>query len=52
MSSKKAVVITAFAAFIREAPAREKKRVYSDVLKKAIERQKDTIRRAEAVQHP
>jgi len=36
---KKTVNSTAFADFIRNASSREKKRVYTDVLKKATERQ-------------
>lgn len=51
-TKKKTVETTAFSLFIREAPAKEKKRVYSDVLRKAIDRQRATIRRAEAAQHP
>ena len=36
---KKTGKSTAFADFIRNASSREKKRVYTDVLKKATERQ-------------
>lgn len=36
---KKTVKTTAFADFIRNASSSEKKRVYTDVLKKATERQ-------------
>lgn len=34
-----------FSEFIRNASAEEKKRVYSDVLKRASERQREVIRR-------
>jgi len=47
---KKTVKTTAFAEFIRSASAREKKRVYSDVLKKATDRQLDVIRKAQTAQ--
>lgn len=39
---------TPFSEFIRHASSREKKRVYSDVLKKASERQLGIIRKAHA----
>jgi len=44
---KKSEVIesTRFSEFIRNAPSKEKKRVYSDVLKKATEMQTDLIKR-------
>lgn len=42
----KIVKTTAFADFIRNASAREKKRVYSAVMKKATERQLEMIRLA------
>jgi len=35
---------TEFSEFIRNAPSREKKRVFSDVLKEATEEQKRVIR--------
>jgi len=38
---------TAFSEFIRNASSREKKRVYSSVLKKATERQLELIRKAQ-----
>ena len=47
---KKTIKTTAFAEFIRSAPAGEKKRVYSDVLKKATDRQLDVIRKAQTAQ--
>ena len=37
---------TRFSEFIRNASSREKKRVYSDVLKKATEMQNDVVKRA------
>jgi hypothetical protein len=37
---------TKFSDFIRNASSRDKKRVYSDVLKKATEMQNETIKRA------
>ncbi len=42
----KTVKSTPFSDFIRDASSREKKRVYSDVLKKATERQLSIIRQA------
>jgi hypothetical protein len=47
---EKTIKTTAFAEFIRSAPAREKKRVYSVVLKKATDRQLDVIRKAQTAQ--
>jgi len=47
-SKKKTVKSTVFSDFIRNAPSREKKRVYSDVLKRATERQQGIIRRAQS----
>ena len=44
--NKKTVRTTAFADFIRNASAGEKKRVYTDVLKKATERQVVIIEKA------
>lgn len=41
-----AVESTTFSEFIRNASSKEKKRVYSDVLKKATEMQNDVIKRA------
>jgi len=43
---KSTVESTTFSDFIRNAPSSKKKRVYSDVLKKATERQLDIIRKA------
>jgi len=37
---------TTFSEFIRNAPSKEKKRVYSDVLEKAKEMQNDVLKRA------
>lgn len=37
---------TPFSEFIRNASAGEKKRVYSDVLKKATDRQLEVVRKA------
>ena len=45
---KKTVKSTIFSDFIRNAPSREKKRVYTDVLKRATERQQSIIRRAQS----
>jgi hypothetical protein len=45
-SKKKIVKTTAFADFIRNASSRDKKRVYTDVLKKATERQLFIIEKA------
>ena len=42
----KKVVSTPFSDFIRNASSAEKRRVYSDVLKKATERQRAQIERA------
>lgn len=42
----KTVESTTFSDFIRNAPSKKKKRVYSDVLKKATEMQNDVIKRA------
>ncbi|MFT7688982.1 MAG: hypothetical protein ACI9FB_004348 [Candidatus Azotimanducaceae bacterium] len=39
---------TPFSEFIRNASSREKKRVYSDVLKKATDRQLGVIQKAQA----
>lgn len=47
-SKLKTVETTAFAEFIRNASSRDKKRVYSAVLKKATERQISVIRRAQS----
>ncbi|MDH5190049.1 MAG: hypothetical protein OEW89_02240 [Gammaproteobacteria bacterium] len=44
-SKSKTVESTAFSEFIRNASSREKKRVYSAVLKKATERQFSVIRK-------
>ncbi|MCF6363465.1 MAG: hypothetical protein L3J88_08995 [Gammaproteobacteria bacterium] len=46
-SKKKAEVDVSspFSDFIRNAPSKEKKRVYADVLKKAAEMQNDVIKR-------
>jgi len=51
LSSKKKVVTdvsSPFSDFIRNAPSKEKKRVYTDVLKKAAEMQNDVVKRARA----
>ena len=40
------VKTTSFSEFIRNASSREKKRVYTDVLKKATDRQLNIIRKA------
>ena len=40
---------TSFSEFIRNAPSKEKKRVYSHVLKKATEMQTDLIKRVRPV---
>ena len=45
-SKKKTVKTTAFADFIRNASSGEKKRVYTDVLKKATDRQLFIIKKA------
>ena len=45
-SKLKTVKSTTFSDFIRNASSREKKRVYTDVLKKATDRQTEVIRRA------
>jgi hypothetical protein len=48
-SSKKRTetsVSSSFSEFIRNAPSKEKKRVYADVLKKAAEMQNDVVKRA------
>jgi len=48
LSSKKKVVTdvsSPFSDFIRNAPSKEKKRVYTDVLKQAAEMQNDVIKR-------
>ena len=45
-SKSKTVKTTAFGEFIRKASSGEKKRVYTDVLKKATDRQLDVIKRA------
>ncbi len=47
-SSKKKVVTdvsSPFSDFIRNAPSREKKRVYTDVLEKAAEMQNNVVKR-------
>ncbi|BFM21500.1 hypothetical protein [Gilvimarinus japonicus] len=44
--SSEKVASTPFSDFIRNASSREKKRVYSDVLKKATERQQAQLKRA------
>lgn len=43
---KKITGSTPFSDFIREAPAREKKRVYADVLEKATKDQAEVLERA------
>lgn len=43
---KKNTGSTPFSDFIREAPAREKKRVYADVLEKATKDQAEVLERA------
>lgn len=48
----KAVKATPFSEFIREASAREKKRIYGDVLEKATEDQALIIRRARPGRNP
>ncbi len=45
-SKRKAVASTAFSSFIREASAAEKKQVYTEVLRKASERQNAVVERA------
>ncbi len=48
LSPKKNVVTdtsSPFSDFIRNAPSKEKKRVYTDVLKKAEEMQNDVVKR-------
>jgi len=45
-SKLKTVKSTLFSDFIRNASSREKKRVYSDVMKKATDRQLKVIRQA------
>ncbi|MGH7973475.1 MAG: hypothetical protein ACREIC_32565 [Limisphaerales bacterium] len=42
---RKRLASSAFSEFIRSASAREKKRVYTEVLKKATDRQNALIRR-------
>lgn len=44
-----AVSSTSFSTFIREAPSKEKKRVYADVLKEATEMQNRIVRQARSV---
>jgi hypothetical protein len=39
---------TPFSEFIRKASSEEKKRVYSDVLKRASERQREIVKRHKA----
>jgi len=46
------VKTTPFSDFIRNASSREKKRVYSLVLKKASKRQNDLVEKAEKESHP
>jgi len=48
-AKSKTVKSTPFSDFIRNASSGEKKRVYSDVLKKATERQLSIIREAHSV---
>ena len=48
-SKSKTVKSTPFSDFIRNASSGEKKRVYSDVLKKATDRQLSIIHRAHSV---
>jgi hypothetical protein len=43
---QKAIVSTRFSEFIREAPSGEKKRVYTEVLKKATARQVAVLERS------
>lgn len=45
-SKQKTVKSTSFSEFIRNASSKEKKRVYSDVLKKATEAQNKVINQA------
>ena len=47
-SKLKTAKSTEFSDFIRNASSGKKKRVYSDVLKKATERQLEVIHKAEA----
>lgn len=47
-SKKKTLKTTTFSEFIRNASSGEKKRVYTDVLKKATERQQTLIEKAAA----
>lgn len=42
-TKRKTIDSTPFSKFIREAPSGEKKRVYSEVLKKATERQNAVV---------
>ena len=48
-AKSKTVKSTPFADFIRNASSAEKKRVYSDVLRKATDRQLSIIREAHSV---
>jgi hypothetical protein len=45
-SKSKSESSTPFSEFIREAPSREKKRVYGRVLEKATKEQKDLMKKA------
>jgi len=45
-TKSKVIKSTRFSDFIRDASSKEKKRVYSDVMKKANDRQLGVIRRA------
>jgi hypothetical protein len=46
--SRKARTSSRFSDFIRKASSAEKKKIYTEVLKKATERQNDTVRKARA----
>lgn len=48
-SKPKAKKSSPFSEFIRNASSRDKKRVYTDVLKKATDRQLDVIHKAQLV---
>lgn len=45
-SKPKPATSTEFSKFIREASSQEKKRVYTDVIKRATERQREVLERA------
>ena len=46
LSKPKTVVSTPFSDFIRNASSREKKRVYTEVMRKASEKQNSLVKKA------